>query len=75
MVAFGPAMPQSGTSVRVVELAPPVVQTEILGGATNATNMPLQDFLDEAFALLATDADQVLVENVKPLRFAEARGT
>jgi uncharacterized oxidoreductase len=63
-----------GTSVRVVELAPPGVQTEILGGAMNATNMPLQDFLDEAFALLATDADQILVENVQPLRFAEANG-
>ncbi len=63
-----------GTSVRVVELAPPGVQTEILGGAMNATNMPLQDFLDEAFALFATDANQILVENVQPLRFAEANG-
>lgn len=64
------------TSIDVVELAPPGVQTEIMGGAMNATNMPLEDFLDEVMKLLQTqpDAEQILVENVKYLRFAEANG-
>lgn len=64
------------TSIQVIELVPPGVQTEIMGGAMNATNMPLADYLDEVIDLLRADpdADQILVENVKYLRFAEANG-
>lgn len=38
--------------------------------------MPLEDFLSEVMRLLETqpDAHEILVENVKFLRFAEANG-
>ncbi|QLQ09195.1 MAG: SDR family NAD(P)-dependent oxidoreductase [Nocardioidaceae bacterium] len=64
------------TSIQVVELVPPGVRTDMFGGVLNATNMPLEDFLDEVMTLLETEpeAEQILVENVKYLRFAEANG-
>jgi short-subunit dehydrogenase involved in D-alanine esterification of teichoic acids len=39
--------------------------------------MPLQDFLSQVMTLLRTqpDAKEILVDNVKFLRFAEANGT
>jgi uncharacterized oxidoreductase len=59
-----------GTSVKVLELAPPYVQTELLRSeqASDPRAMPLDAFIDETMKLLGTDADEVLVENVKPLR-------
>lgn len=58
------------SSVKVIELAPPYVQTELMGAqqASDPRAMPLQEFIDETMALLATDADEVLVERVKMLR-------
>lgn len=57
------------TSVRVVELAPPYVQTEINPGQSKAAAaMPLADFLREAVDLLGTNTDEVLVERVKRQR-------
>jgi uncharacterized oxidoreductase len=57
------------TSVRVLELAPPYVQTEITPGQSRAAAaMPLADFIRETMQLLGTDADEVLVERVKGLR-------
>jgi uncharacterized oxidoreductase len=66
------------TSVRVVEIVPPYVQTE-LGGPAQATDpnaMPLQEFVLEALAILQSDpsVDEVLVERVHPHRFAAQRG-
>jgi uncharacterized oxidoreductase len=59
-----------GTSVRVLELAPPYVQTELMGShqAADPRAMPLKEFIDETMRLLATDADEILVERVKALR-------
>lgn len=59
-----------GSSVRVIELAPPYVQTELTGDRqkNDPNAMPLDDFIAEAVTLLETDADEVLVERVKPLR-------
>jgi uncharacterized oxidoreductase len=59
-----------GTSVRVLEIAPPYVQTELMGPgqASDPRAMPLKDFIDETIQLLGTDADEVLVERVKMLR-------
>lgn len=59
-----------GTSVRVLEIAPPWVQTELMGPqqASEPRAMPLKDFIDETIAELGTDADEVLVERVKMLR-------
>jgi uncharacterized oxidoreductase len=57
-----------GSSVRVVEIVPPWVQTELMGANSDPRAMPLAEFIDEAIALLGTDAEEILVERVKPLR-------
>ncbi|NVO13741.1 MAG: SDR family NAD(P)-dependent oxidoreductase [Rhodoplanes sp.] len=64
------------TAVEVIEIVPPYVQTELMGPqqAIDPAAMPLADFIAETMALLATGAQEICVERVKPLRFAEARG-
>jgi len=66
------------TRVRVLEIAPPYVQSELMGArqASDARAMPLRDYIAETMAILEAnpDATEVLVERVKPYRFAEARG-
>jgi uncharacterized oxidoreductase len=67
------------TNIQVIELAPPYVQTELMGSAQAADPraMPLHEFLDEVINLIKTqpNATEILVERVKPLRYAEANGT
>lgn len=67
-----------GTSVRVVEIAPPYVQSELMGArqASDPMAMPLNDYIMETMAIFDANPDvtEVLVERVKPQRFAEARG-
>lgn len=66
-----------GTSVSVLELVPPAVATELMPGQSESPfAMPLDDFVDETMALIAAqpDAHEILVENVKLLRFGEVRG-
>jgi uncharacterized oxidoreductase len=66
------------TPLQVIEIAPPYVQTELMGPqqASDPLAMPLADFITETMTLLAENPDitEVLVERVKPLRFAEANG-
>ncbi|WP_293909934.1 SDR family oxidoreductase [Deinococcus sp.] len=66
------------TGVQVIELVPPAVQTELMGPAqaSNPQYMPLSEYISETMHLLETqpDAAEILVERVKPLRFAEANG-
>jgi uncharacterized oxidoreductase len=59
-----------GSSVTVLELAPPWVQTDLLGSTNNSDPraMPLKEFIDETMTVLATDATEILVERVKMLR-------
>ena len=59
-----------GTNVRVLEIAPPWVQTELMGPqqANEPRAMPLKAFIDETIQVLGTDADEVLTETVKFLR-------
>ncbi len=59
-----------GTKVKVLELAPPYVQTELMGEqqASDPRAMPLAEFIEETMRVLGTDADEVLVERVKMLR-------
>ena len=66
----------SDTSVKVVELVPPAVQTTLMGQTNEPSAMPLEEFLDESMSLFETqpDAHEVLVERVKFLRNAEAEG-
>ena len=63
------------TNVGVLELIPPAVGTDLMGQAQSGRGMPLGEYLDEVMSILATDATQICVENVKRLRFAEADGT
>ena len=67
----------AGTPVQVIEIVPPGVRTELLpGGSEDERFMPLDAFADEVMALLGSqpDAHEILVEAVKPLRFAEVEG-
>jgi uncharacterized oxidoreductase len=64
--------------VDVIELAPPGVQTDLTPGqASNAAYQPLDDYADEVMRLFAQvpTPPEILVERVKPLRFAERDGT
>ena len=67
------------TSVEVLELIPPYVQTELMGPrqANDPNAMPLKDFIAETMRILTNSPDltEICVERVKPLRFAEAKGT
>ncbi|WP_425985766.1 SDR family oxidoreductase [Brevundimonas sp. TWP1-2-1b1] len=66
------------TGVEVLELAPPGVATDLMPGhADNPAYMPLADFTAEVIGLIErgeTPRGEILVERVKPLRFAEANG-
>lgn len=68
------------TSVEVLELAPPYVQTELAGpaSATDPAAMPLAAFIAEVMHILggpSIPGGEILVERVKPLRWAERNGT
>ncbi|GAB7545396.1 SDR family oxidoreductase [Cupriavidus sp. 8B] len=58
------------TSVKVREIAPPWVQTDLLNSNDEPRAMPLAPFIAETMQVLATDANEVLVENAKQLRAA-----
>jgi uncharacterized oxidoreductase len=67
----------AGTSVKVVELEPPSVRTELMPGQQdNERAMPLDDFIAAVMSLLETQPDirEVQCEQVKFLRYGEARG-
>lgn len=64
--------------VEVIELAPPAVRTDLTPGqSTREGYMPLDEFADEVMALFAAEPtpEEILVQNVLPLRNAEASGT
>jgi uncharacterized oxidoreductase len=61
--------------VEVIELAPPAVQTDLTPGqSTRSGYQPLEEFADEAMALLTRQPTppEILVERARWLRFAEA---
>jgi uncharacterized oxidoreductase len=66
------------SNVQVMELVPPYVQTELMGEhqKIDPNAMPLDAFIAEVMGLIESqpDAHEILVERVKPLRFAEANG-
>jgi len=57
-----------GTSVNVLELVPPWVQTDLMNSSENPRAMPLREFIDETIKVLGTDAEEILVERAKPMR-------
>ncbi|WP_026931765.1 SDR family oxidoreductase [Glycomyces tenuis] len=66
------------TSVQVIEIAPPLTRTRLMGeGTDNDRAMPLDEFASEVMGLLESEpeARQILVERVKRQRWAEVDGT
>jgi uncharacterized oxidoreductase len=58
----------SNDDVRVLEIAPPWVQTDLLNSSEEPRAMPLKPFIEQTMAALATDADEILVERAQALR-------
>src|SRR5260370_27063416 len=56
------------TSVSVLEIAPPWVQTDLLNSKEEPRAMPLKEFIEETIKALGTDAEEILVEQAKPFR-------
>jgi uncharacterized oxidoreductase len=56
------------TPVKVVELAPPWVRTDLMNSREAEAAMPLDEFLQGAMKQLGTDAEEILVGNAEQLR-------
>ncbi len=57
-----------GSSVEVLEIAPPWVQTDLLNSNNEPRAMPLAEFISETIKVIETGALEVLVQRAKPLR-------
>jgi len=66
----------AGTSVQVIEIAPPNVRTNLLGQQEDEHAIPLDDFLTATMTQLRTEphAKEILHDRAKFLRHAEADG-
>jgi len=66
----------TGSSTQVLELIPPYVATELMGGAADPRAMPLAAFIREVMEILETrpEETEIVVETVKRLRFAAETG-
>lgn len=64
------------TSVEVLELVPPYVQTDLMSGAKDPRAMPLKDYIAQAMGILKQQPTpaEICVEHVKGLRFAAESG-
>lgn len=56
------------SGVRVLEIAPPWVRTDLMNSREAEQAMPLDAFLTETMQVLGTDADEILVEGAKAFR-------
>ena len=56
------------TSVRVLEIAPPWVDTDLIHKSGDPRAMPLDAFIAEMMTLLETATTEVIVDAAKPLR-------
>src|SRR3989454_3992331 len=57
-----------GTSVSVLEISPPWVQTDLLNSKEEPRAIPLKDFIEETVKLLGTDAKEIVVQQAQPFR-------
>ncbi len=57
-----------GTSVQVLEIVPPWVQTDLLNSSEEPRAMPLKPFIEQTIEALRTSDSEVLVEIAKPFR-------
>ena len=64
------------TQIEVLELIPPYVATDLMGGASDPQAMPLSEFIAEVIAILKTQPTpaEICVDRVKGLRLAAELG-
>ena len=64
------------TKIEVLELAPPYVATDLMGGASDPRAMPLTDYIAETMEILKSQpgSGEICVKNVLPLRHAAEGG-
>jgi uncharacterized oxidoreductase len=64
------------TAIEVVEIIPPYVQTDLLGGAEDPRAMPLKDYIAQTMEIMNRQPtpEENCVENAHGLRYAEAKG-
>jgi uncharacterized oxidoreductase len=64
------------TTVEVLEIIPPYVQTDLMSGASDPRAMPLDKYIAEVMEILKTKPTppEICVENVKNLRFSAESG-
>jgi uncharacterized oxidoreductase len=64
------------TTTEILELIPPYVATDLLGGGADPRAMPLDKFIAEVMEILKSQptATEICVENVNGLRFAAQSG-
>lgn len=64
------------TATEVLELIPPYVATDLMGGAADPRAMPLDRFIAEVVSILNTQPTppEICVQNVKTLRFSAESG-
>lgn len=64
------------TRIEVLELVPPYVATDLMGGREDPRAMPLGQFIAEVMEILHRQPTpaEILVQNVKPLRLAAESG-
>lgn len=53
---------------RVLEIVPPWVRTDLMNSREAAPAMPLDQFITETMSILATDADEILVDGATAFR-------
>jgi uncharacterized oxidoreductase len=56
------------SGVRVLEIAPPWVRTDLMNSREAEQAMPLDEFIAETMSVFAGDADEILVERAKAFR-------
>lgn len=65
-----------GSNTEVLELIPPYVATDLMGGASDPHAMPLDRFIAEVMEIVKTrpTPEEICVEGVKNLRYAAEQG-
>lgn len=65
-------------SVQIIEIIPPQVATDLMDGLKDSPySVPLEKFADDVMSQIASDTvkDEIVVDEVKPFRFAEKEGS
>ena len=56
------------TGVRVLEIAPPWVRTDLMNSREAEQAMPIEEFIAQTMSLLATDTDEIVVDGARAFR-------